>query len=130
MADNDPLAGALSGLNNAESVGHLEHTVSPASNMIGSVLEVLYDFGYIGGFQFVDDAKAGRFEVELKGAINDCGPVKPRYSAGADGFEKWEKRFLPARDYGTLVVTTSQGVMSHYQAREEGIGGQVIAYVY
>jgi small subunit ribosomal protein S8 len=130
MADNDPLAGALSGLNNAESVGHLEHTVSPASNTIGSVLEVLYDFGYIGGFQFVDDGKAGRFEVELKGAINDCGPVKPRYSAGADGFEKWEKRFLPARDYGTLVVTTSHGVMSHYQAREEGIGGQVIAYVY
>jgi small subunit ribosomal protein S8 len=130
MADNDPLAGALSGLNNAESVGHLDHTVSPASNMIGSVLEVLYDFGYIGGFQFVDDGKAGRFEVELKGAINDCGPVKPRYSAGADGFEKWEKRFLPARDYGTLVVTTSHGVMSHYQAREEGIGGQVIAYVY
>ncbi len=130
MADNDPLASALSGLNNAESVGHLEHTVTPASNTIGSVLEVLYDFGYIGGFQFVDDGKAGRFEVELKGAINDCGPVKPRYSAGADGFEKWEKRFLPARDYGTLVVTTSHGVMSHYQAREEGIGGQVIAYVY
>jgi len=130
MADNDPLASALSGLNNAESVGHLDHTVSPASNTIGSVLEVLYDFGYIGGFQFVDDGKAGRFEVELKGAINDCGPVKPRYSAGADGFEKWEKRFLPARDYGTLVVTTSHGVMSHYQAREEGIGGQVIAYVY
>jgi len=130
MADNDPLASALSGLNNAESVGHLEHTVSPASDTIGSVLEVLYDFGYIGGFQFVDDGKAGRFEVELKGAINDCGPVKPRYSAGADGFEKWEKRFLPARDYGTLVVTTSHGVMSHYQAREEGVGGQVIAYVY
>jgi small subunit ribosomal protein S8 len=130
MADNDPLASALSGLDNAESVGHLTQTVQPASNVIGSVLEVLYDRGYIGGFQFVDDGKAGRFEVELKGAINECGPVKPRYSAGADGFEKWEKRFLPARDYGTLVVSTSHGIMSHYEAREAGIGGQVIAYVY
>ncbi|PHQ45642.1 30S ribosomal protein S8, partial [Halorubrum sp. C3] len=37
---------------------------------------------------------------------------------------------LPARDYGTLIVTTSHGVMSHYEAREAGIGGQVIAYVY
>ena len=130
MADNDPLASALSGLDNAEGVGHLTHTVQPASNEIGSVLEVLADRGYIDTFQFVDDGKAGEFEVELSGSINACGAVKPRYSAGADGFETWEKQFLPARDYGTLVVTTSHGVMSHYEAREAGVGGQVIAYVY
>jgi small subunit ribosomal protein S8 len=130
MTANDPLANALSGLDNAESVGQLDYTVSPASNLTGSVLEVLYDRGYVDGFDFVDDGKAGRFEVELKGAINECGAVKPRYSAGADEFEKWEKRFLPARDYGTLVVTTSRGIMSHYEARREGVGGQVIAYVY
>jgi small subunit ribosomal protein S8 len=94
------------------------------------VLEVFYDRGYIDGFQRVDDGKAGRFEVELKGAINRCGAVKPRYSAGAEDYEKWEKRFLPARDYGTLVVTTSSGIMSHYEARDRGIGGQVLAYVY
>jgi len=98
--------------------------------MVGSVLEVFYDRGYIDGFEFVDDGKAGRFEVELKGAINECGPVNPRYSVGAEEFEQWEKRYLPARDYGSLVVTTSHGIMSHYDAREEGVGGQVIAYVY
>jgi small subunit ribosomal protein S8 len=130
MTANDPLANALSGLDNAESVGHLTQEVAPASNLIGSVLEVFYDRGYVDGFEYVDDGKAGEFEVELKGAINECGAVKPRYSAGADEFEKWEKRFLPARDYGTLVVTTSQGIMSHYEARREGVGGQVIAYVY
>jgi len=130
MTGNDPLAAALSSLDNAESVGHLTQVVEPASNEIGSVLEVLYDRGYINGFERIEDGKAGQFEVELKGAINECGPVKPRYSAGADEFEKWEKRFLPARDYGTLVVTTSHGIMSHYEAREAGIGGQVIAYVY
>jgi small subunit ribosomal protein S8 len=130
MTGKDPLADALSGIDNAESVGHLDHTVSPASNLIGSVLEVFYDRGFIDGFELVEDGKAGTFEVELKGAINRCGAVKPRYSAGAGQYEKWEKRFLPARDYGTLVVTTSRGVMSHYEAREEGVGGQVIAYVY
>ena len=130
MTGNDPLANALSAIDNAESVGHLTQEVQPASNEIGSVLEVLYDRGYIDGFQRIDDGKAGRFEVELKGAINACGPVKPRYSAGANEFERWEKRFLPARDYGTLVVTTSHGIMSHYEARQSGIGGQVIAYIY
>jgi len=130
MTGNDPLANALSAIDNGGSVGHLTQQVSPASNEIGSVLEVLYDRGYIDGFQRVEDGKAGAFDVELKGAINECGPIKPRYSAGAEEFEKWEKRFLPARDYGTLIVTTSHGVMSHYEAREQGIGGQVIAYVY
>ena len=130
MTGNDPLSNALSGLDNAESVGHLSHEVRPASTEIGQVLEVFYDRGYIDGFTLVEDGKAGRFEVELNGGINKCGPVKPRYSAGTDEFEKWEKRFLPARDFGALVVTTSEGVMSHYEARERGIGGQLIAYVY
>ena len=130
MTADDPLANALSGIDNAESVGQLTHTVTPASNEIGAVLEVLYDRGYIDGFEYVEDGKAGTFEVELKGAINECGPVKPRYSAGVDELEGYEKRFLPARDYGTLVVTTSRGIMSHYDAREAGIGGQIIAYVY
>ncbi|WP_435127748.1 30S ribosomal protein S8 [Halobaculum sp. D14] len=130
MAGNDPLSDALAGIDNAESVGHLEYTVQPASNIVGSILEVLYDSGYVDGFEYVEDGKAGRFEVELKGAINECGAVKPRYSVGADGYERWEKRYLPARDYGALIVTTSHGVMSHYEAREQGIGGQVIAYVY
>ena len=84
MVDNDPLASALSGIDNAERVGHLTQRVQPASNEIGSVLEVFYDRGYIDGFQRVDDGKAGRFEVELKGAINRCGAVKPRYSAPAE----------------------------------------------
>ena len=128
--NNDPLSNALSGVNNAESVGHLSHSVQPASNLIGSVLEVFYDRGYIDGFEFVEDGRAGTFEIELKGAINRCGAVKPRYSTTADEYEKWEKRYLPARDYGTLIVTTSQGVMSHYDARERGIGGQLVAYVY
>lgn len=130
MTTNDPLSDAMSGVDNAESVGHLRHTIQPASNLIGDVLAVFESRGYITGFEYVEDGKAGKFEVELKGAINECGAVKPRYSVTADAFESWEKRFLPAQNYGALVVTTSRGVMSHYDAREEGVGGQVIAYVY
>ena len=130
MTGNDTLSDALSGIDNAGDVGHLRHTIRPASALIGNVLEVLTAQGYIDGFEYVEDGKAGEYEVELKGAINRCGAVKPRYSTGVNEYESWEKRFLPARDYGTLVVTTSRGVLSHYDAREKGIGGQVIAYVY
>ena len=130
MTDNDPFASALSGLNNAERVGQLRHRIQPASNEIANVLEVLFDRGYIAGFERIDDGKAGVFEVELHGAINECGAIKPRYSIAADEFERWERRYLPARDFGALIMTTSEGIMSHYDARDSRVGGQVIAYVY
>lgn len=130
MTGNDPLSDALSGLNNAESVGHLRHTIQPASNLIRDVLTVLVEYDYIDDFEYVEDGKAGKFEVELKGAINQCGVIKPRYSVRKDDYEKWEKRYLPAQNYGVLVVTTSRGVKSHYAARTEGVGGQVIGYAY
>jgi small subunit ribosomal protein S8 len=130
MTGNDTLSDALSGVNNAESVGHLRFTIQPASNLIGAVLETFEARGYIDGFEYVEDGKAGKYEVELKGAINECGAIKPRYAVGADEFERWEKRYLPAQNYGSLVLTTSAGVLDHDEARRQGVGGQLIAYVY
>ncbi|MFB6353992.1 MAG: 30S ribosomal protein S8 [Halobacteriales archaeon] len=130
MTGNDTLAAALSGVNNAERVGHLRYTVQPASNLVRDVLAVFEARGYIDGFEYVEDGKAGKYDVELTGAINECGAVKPRYAVGADEFERWEKRYLPAQNYGTLVVTTSAGVLAHDEARAQGVGGQLIAYVY
>lgn len=130
MTLTDPVADALSTIKNADQLGKLECTIEPASNTVGNVLEVLHDQGYIQEYSYVEDGKAGKYDVELAGQINDCGPVKPRYSAKKDEYEKWEKRFLPGRDFGTLIVTTSHGVMTHYDARSEGVGGQVLAYVY
>lgn len=130
MTRTDPLADALSTVKNGDKLGKLDCTVEPASNVVGNVLGVLYDEGYIDSFEFVENGKAGEFHVDLAGQINDCGVVKPRYSTTKDEYEKWEKRYLPGRDFGSLIVTTSQGVMTHYEAREKGVGGQILAYVY
>lgn len=130
MTRTDPLADALSTVKNGDKLGKLDCTVEPASNVVGNVLGVLYDEGYIHSFEFVENGKAGEFDVQLAGQINDCGVVKPRYSATKDEYEKWEKRYLPGRDFGSLIVTTSHGVMTHYEARDKGVGGQLLAYVY
>ncbi len=126
----DPLANALSMIKNAESVGKDECIISPASKLIGSILNVMKNRGYIKEFEFIEDGKAGEFNVKLCGSINSCGVVKPRFHVGKANFEKWEKRFLPARDFGILILTTSSGVMPHYEARAKGIGGQLLAFVY
>lgn len=123
----DPLANALSTVKNAENIGKLECVVK-ASKLIGSVLKVMQDQGYISGFELIDDEKS--FKVQLHGKINKCGVVKPRFSVLKTEFEKWEKRFLPARDFGALILTTSEGVISHYEAKEKGVGGKLLAYVW
>ncbi len=126
----DPLADAMSTIKNAESVGKSDCFIHPASKLIGNTLKVMTDLGYLGEFEFLDDGKSGMFNVKLLGKINKCGVIKPRFSTKVSEFEKWEKRFLPARNFGVLMVSTSQGVMSHVEARELGIGGQLLAYVY
>lgn len=130
MVSQNTLSNALTGINNAEAAGKLNHTIEPASNEIEAVLDVLTERGYIEGYESIDDGKAGKFVVELKGSINECGPIEPRFSTDYDGFERWEKQYLPARDFGALIVTTSRGIMSHYEAREERVGGLLIGYVY
>ncbi len=126
----DPLADALSTIKNAEAVGKSSCSIKPASKLIGTVLNVMQSRGYVGEFELVEDGKAGVYEVKLIGSINKCGAIKPRYSVGAADFERWEKQYLPAKNFGTLILTTSMGVISHYEARENNVGGQLIAYVY
>lgn len=126
----DPLANALSVIKNAENVGKSSCVVRPASKIIGNVLNVMKQNGYIASFEYIDDGKGGLYEVGLSGSINVCGAVKPRYAVSVKDIEKWEKSFLPAKNFGVLILTTSKGVISHAEAIEMNIGGELLAYVY
>jgi small subunit ribosomal protein S8 len=126
----DPLADALSTIKNAEMTGKPDCTLRPASKLIGNVLKVMKEKGYIGDFEFMDDGKSGIFKVQLKGKINKCGVIRPRHAVKNTDFEKWEKRYLPAKGFGSIILTTPDGVMTHSEARDNGIGGELLAYVY
>jgi small subunit ribosomal protein S8 len=86
--------------------------------------------GYIGEFEFIDDGRAGKFKVQLLGRINKCGAIRPRFSVKTAKFEEWEKKFLPSREVGLLVVSTPSGVLSHKDAIEKRIGGKLLAFIY
>ncbi len=126
----DPLADALSNLKNQENAGNLSCTVKPASKMIGSVLKIFKERGYIEGFEFIENGKGGNYNVTLAGRLNDCGVIRPRRSVKTLSFEKYEKRYLPATGFGLLVVSTSGGIMAHDEAKQKGIGGVLLCYVY
>ncbi|MHA1410319.1 MAG: 30S ribosomal protein S8 [Candidatus Odinarchaeia archaeon] len=130
MALMDPLADALSSIINREMIGRKEVLLKPASKIIANTLKIMQQSGYIGEFEYIDDGRAGKFKVQLLGRINKCGVIKPRYPVKYRDFEKWEKEFLPSRDFGILIVTTPQGIMSHIEAKKRKIGGRLVAYVY
>jgi len=126
----DTLSNGLTAIMNNELRNKRDCVISPASKLLGRVLRVLQLSGYIGEFEFIDDGRSGKFKVQLLGRVNKCGAIKPRYSVSADGFENWEKTFLPARDVGILVVSTPLGVLPHREAKEKSVGGRLLAYVY
>ena len=130
MGLQDTLANALVSIQNAERLGKKQVMIKPASKVILNVLRCIQESGHIGEFEFIDDGRSGLISVQLLGRITKIGVIKPRFSVKYDEYEKWEKRFLPARDFGYLVVTTPHGIMTHKEAIEQHTGGRLLAYVY
>lgn len=126
----DTLANGLTIIMNNEIRNKRECVISPASKLLGRVLRVMQLNGYIGEFEFVDDGRSGKFKVQLLGRVNKCGAIKPRFPVKMQEIEDWEKRFLPSRDVGVLMVSTPQGVLSHREATERKTGGRLLAFVY
>lgn len=123
---HDLVSDVLYVMNNAENIGSKTCLV-PASKLVKNILLVMQKSGYIGNFESTDDRK---FSVELNGKINQCRAVRPRFAVKNGAFEKWEKRFLPAKNVGVLIVSTSKGVLSQKEAEEKSIGGRLVGYVY
>ncbi len=130
MGRQNTIADAMSTLKNASDGGKSTCILEPASKLIGAMLRIMQDAGYIGSFEYVDDRRGGQFHVHLSGGINKCGAITPRYSVGLEELEDWETRYLPAKNFGLLILTTSQGVVTHEQARQAGIGGELLGFVY
>ena len=127
---NDPLSNVLATINNAEHRAMKLCSVKPASKLIGRVLDIMNAKQYLGSYNIIDDGRGNIVQINLIGAINKCGAIKPRFSVGTGSYEKFEKRYLPAKDFGILIVSTPKGIMTHAEAKAKGFGGKLIAHCY
>ncbi|MEM5830971.1 MAG: 30S ribosomal protein S8 [Candidatus Aenigmatarchaeota archaeon] len=123
------LADALSKIKNAERIGKKE-VIIKRSKLVENVLKVMQENKYIGRYEIIPDNKQGLIRVELKNKIVDCNVISPRFSVKVNEIEKYEKRFLPAKGVGILILTTSKGVIDNKKTKELHIGGKLLAYVY
>lgn len=130
MTMNDPLASVLSKIMNAEKIGRKVCLVKPASKEIKKILTILNEHGYLGKFKVIEDGKGGVLEINLMGNINKSGVIKPRFNTKYTEMEKWENRYLPAKDFGIIIISTPKGYMTHMEAKKKKTGGRLIAYCY
>ncbi len=132
MTMTDPIADMLTRLRNANSAYH-DVVVMPHSKLKANIAEILQREGYIAGWH-VQDAEVGKeLVVELK-----YGPNRERTIAGIKRISKPGLRVyakstnLPKvlGGLGVAIISTSTGLLTDKQAAKQGVGGEVLAYVY
>ncbi len=120
---------AINAIKVNEMVGK-DECIIPSTKLIKAVLEVLKANKYIADYEEFKENKIPKIRVKLAKAINNIGVIKPRFPVGIDEFNKYETRYIPSKDFGILIVSTSKGIMTNKEAKEKHLGGRLLAYVY
>ena len=123
----DVVADALNQIMNCKGAGKEYLEVNKYSKLLMNVLEIAKDNGYIEKYGL--DEKEKKIKIKL-GKINKCLAIKPRFNVTVDEIEKYMRRFLPSRNFGIILISTSKGLITQREAYEKNIGGNLIAYFY
>lgn len=129
----DPIADYLTRLRNAIKASHRIVEI-PASNIKKEITKVLHDKGYIQNYKFEENGPQGTIKIALKfNPATKQNAIVSLERVSTPGLRKYVKHDeLPRviNGLGIAIVSTSKGVMTDKEARTEGIGGEVLCYVY
>lgn len=128
----DPIADMLTRIRNANTVGH-ETVDIPASKIKKSIAEILLEEGYIKGFEEIDDNKQGIIKIDMKYGANKERVISGIKKISKPGLKVYAKADQVPRVLGGLgvaIISSSKGVLSDKKARELGVGGEVICYIW
>ncbi len=132
MNTTDPIADMLTRIRNANSAKHKEVDV-PASNMKRAIAQILLDEGYIASFEEIKDEKQGMLRITLKYDENGKRVIDGLKRISKPGLRIYvNKDELPQvlNGLGIALISTSKGIKTDKEARKEGLGGEVLAYVW
>jgi small subunit ribosomal protein S8 len=124
---HDIVADALNMMKNAKNAKKEVVKINIISNLLIEVLKIMKQKDAIKKYKINSEDKS--VEITL-GNLFECKAIKPRFSVTKDQIEKYRRRYLPSRNFGTVVVSTNKGLMTHEEAQEEELGGCLIAYFY
>ncbi|MEA1785877.1 30S ribosomal protein S8 [Arenibacter sp. GZD96] len=129
----DPIADYLTRIRNASSAGHRVVEI-PASNLKREITKILFDQGYILSYKFQEDAVQGTIKIALKyDKVTKEPVIRNIKRVSTPGLRKYvNSNELPRvlNGLGVAIISTSHGVMTSKQAKNENVGGEVLCYVY
>ena len=129
---NDPIADMLTRIRNGLIARH-DSVTMPASNMKKAIAKILLDEGYIKSVDFVDDGLQGQIKIVLKYVQGRESVIKGLKRISKPGLRVYARSSEIPKVLGGLgiaIVSTSKGVMTDKAARNAGIGGEVLAYIW
>ena len=132
MTMTDPLADMLTRIRNASAVKH-ESVDVPASNIKKEIARLLLEEGFIKSFDVIEDGKQGLIRIQLKYGKNEEKVISGIKRISKPGLRVYANKDDVPRVLGGLgvaIISTSKGLVTDKQAREAGVGGEVIAYVW
>jgi small subunit ribosomal protein S8 len=128
---NDPIADMLTRIRNANAQRH-ETVDVPSSKLKKSIAEILLEEGFIKGYEEIEDGVQGTLRITLK-YVNKQKVIRGLKRISKPGLRVYAtKDNLPKviNGLGIALISTSKGIMTDKKARNEGIGGEVLAYVW
>ena len=132
MNTTDPIADMLTRIRNANSKKHKTVDV-PASNMKKAIANILFKEGYIAAYEEINDNTQGVIRITLKYDENGARVIDGLKRISKPGLRVYEsKEELPQvlNGLGIALISTSKGIKTDKEARQEGLGGEVLAYIW
>jgi len=120
----DIVADALNELMNAKKAKKTSVLIKKHSKLLRNILDIAKEAGYLDY-----TINGNELNIEI-GKLSEIKAIKPRYTVPVKKINHYTRRFLPARDYGFLIISTNQGLVKSSEAEEKKLGGCLIAYVY
>lgn len=129
----DPIADFLTRVRNAIMANHKVVEI-PASNLKKEMTRILHEKGYILNYKFVDDGKQGQIKIALKydpeTKVNAIKALKRVSTPGLRQYTGFRELPRVLNGLGVAILSTSRGVMTDKEARDQKVGGEVLCYVY
>ena len=122
----DIVSDGLNQIMNAKRVGKKELSLNKYSKVLVNLLDLMKKEGHLD-YELNKEEKIIKIKI-IK--LTECRTVKPRYFVDKNGIDRYLKRFLPSRNFGSLIISTNKGLMNHKETAKHKIGGSIIAYFY
>jgi small subunit ribosomal protein S8 len=132
MTVNDPISDMLTRIRNA-GMARKSQTSMPTTKVLVAIAEILKNEGYIGGFHVVEKAPQSELVITLRYAADKRHVIREIKRVSKPGLRVYAGKDAVPRvrsGLGVAIVSTTQGVMTGYEARRRGIGGEVLCTVF